>query len=70
MKPNMGIVDRSIRAIAGVALIATWPLGLVQGALGVVALVVGVLLIATAAIRWCPPYALLGINTIGAKSDD
>jgi len=63
MKPNMGTVDRVIRAIAGSALIAAYPLGLVQGTIGIIALVVGVVLLITAAIRWCPPYTLLGINT-------
>jgi hypothetical protein len=66
MKPNMGTVDRVIRAIVGIALIAAYPLGLLQGTIGIIALVVGVVLLITAAIRWCPPYTLLGINT-GAK---
>ena len=63
MQPNMGNVDRFIRAVAGMIAIAAWPLGLLQGTLAVIAVVMGVVLIATVAIRWCPPYALLGINT-------
>jgi len=63
MKPNVGTVDRIIRAIVGIALIAALPFGLLQGTLGIVALVFGVVLVVTAAIRWCPPYMLLGINT-------
>ena len=35
MKPNMGTLDRSIRAVAGIVLIALWPLGLLQGTLRV-----------------------------------
>lgn len=66
MKPNMGTVDRAIRIIAGVAAVLAWALGFLQGTVGIVALVVGIVLIATAVLRWCPPYALLGINT-GAK---
>ncbi len=66
MKPNMGTLDRVIRAIVGIALIAAFPLGLLQGTIGMIALVVGVVLLITAALRWCPPYSLLGINT-GAK---
>lgn len=70
MKPNIGTIDRGIRAIAGIAgiaLIASFPLGLLSGISGVVALVVGAVLLLTAAVRWCPPYALLGINTGAAK---
>jgi hypothetical protein len=60
---NMGSVDRILRAAIGVALIAfaarvgfpdigwNW-----IGWIGVVPIV-------TAVIGWCPPYALLGINT-------
>jgi hypothetical protein len=68
MKPNMGKLDRSIRAIVGIALIALWPLGMLQGTSAIIALVVGVVLIFTALLRWCPPYGLLGINT-GARDD-
>jgi hypothetical protein len=67
MKPNMGTADRSIRAIAGITAVAVWALGLVEGTLGVIALVVGVVLIGTAVLRWCPPYDLLGINTGAGK---
>ena len=66
MKHNMGTVDRTIRVLVGLAVLAAWYFGLVEGTLGIVALVVGVVMIGTAVIRWCPPYALLGINT-GAK---
>ncbi|MDC1286476.1 DUF2892 domain-containing protein [Gammaproteobacteria bacterium] len=68
MKPNMGTVDRSIRAVVGIVLIALWPLGLLQGTLAIVALVVGIVILGTALLRWCPPYDLLGINT-GAHKD-
>ena len=66
MKPNMGTVDRVIRAMVGITLIAAFLLELLTGTIGVVAVVVGIVLLITAALRWCPPYTLLGINT-GAK---
>ncbi len=66
MKPNMGTVDRVIRAIVGIVLIAAFLLELLAGTIGIIALVVAVVLLLTAALRWCPPYALLGVNT-GAK---
>ena len=68
MKPNIGTLDRSIRAIVGIALIALWPLGLLQGTAAIFALVVGIVMLVTALLRWCPPYGLLGINT-GARND-
>ena len=63
MKTNVGKIDRSLRALAGIVAIASWPLGLLQGTTAVVALVIGLVLLGTAAIGWCPPYALFGINT-------
>lgn len=67
MKPNMGTTDRVIRAIVGVVALAAWPLGLVEGTLGIIALVVGIVLLVTVLLRWCPPYDLLGINTGAGK---
>ncbi len=68
MKANVGKIDRGIRILVGIALIALWPLGLLQGTSAIIALVVGVVMLATALLRWCPPYGLLGINT-GARDD-
>ncbi|MCP4335997.1 MAG: DUF2892 domain-containing protein [Gammaproteobacteria bacterium] len=69
MKANMGTVDRVIRAIVGIALIASWPLDLLEGTLAIVLPVVGVVMLVTAMLRWCPPYMLLGINTGAPKED-
>jgi hypothetical protein len=62
MKHNVGSIDRAIRVIAGLGLISLVFVGpqTVWGWIGVVPLV-------TALIGWCPPYALLGINTCGTK---
>jgi hypothetical protein len=68
MKPNIGTLDRSIRAVVGIVLIALWPLGVLQGTLAIVSVVVGIVMLATALLRWCPPYDLLGINT-GARNE-
>ena len=68
MKKNVGTIDRTIRALVGIAAILAYVLGMVQGTMGIVALVVGIVMLGTAALSWCPPYALLGINTCGTKS--
>jgi len=61
MTCNIGKVERIIRGIVGIAVIV-W--GVMEqnwlGAIGLIPLV-------TALIGWCPPYALLGINT-GCKT--
>jgi hypothetical protein len=57
MKCNVGKIDRMIRFIVGIGVIV---LGVVYqswwGALGIV-------LILTAAIRWCPAYSPFGFST-------
>ena len=62
MTCNVGGIDRVLRAVAGLALISLVFVG-PQTAWGWIGLVP----LATAIIGWCPPYALLGINTCLAK---
>lgn len=60
MTVNVGTIDRTIRIIAGLALIAlafTGTIGLC-GYLGVVFLLTGL-------FRVCPAYSLIGVNTCG-----
>ena len=67
MQKNVGTIDRAIRAVVGIALLAAYFLGAVGGTMGIVALVIGIVMLGTAALGWCPPYSLLGINTCGVK---
>ncbi len=70
MNKNVGTIDRTIRALAGLVGIALFATGTVEGTVGIIALVVGIVMLGTAAIGWCPPYTLLGINTCSAKSPE
>lgn len=58
MVRNIGTTERIIRAIVGIALIALVFVG-PQTPWGWI----GIIPLATAVLGWCPPYALLGINT-------
>lgn len=62
MNLNVGTMDRVLRILAGLILIALAATGTVGwwGWLGVVPL-------ATGLFRFCPAYALLGINTCPMK---
>jgi len=62
MKTNVGGMDRIIRIVLGLALIGLT----VTGAIGVWGWL-GIVPLATGAIGWCPPYAILGINTCKTK---
>lgn len=64
MTKNVGGIDKTIRIIAGILIIAAgfyyqsyW------GAIGLVPLL-------TALIGWCPPYALFGISSCKATNQE
>jgi len=58
MKLNVGSIDRTLRIVAGLALIALAATGTVGawGWIGVVPLVTGI-------FKFCPAYTLLGVST-------
>lgn len=62
MTKNVGNVDRAIRGLLGIGLIALVFVG-PQTPWGWI----GLIPLGTALIGWCPPYAMLGINTCGRK---
>ena len=63
MKMNEGTIDRAVRVIAGLALIALAATGTVGmwGWIGIVPLLTGV-------IGFCPAYTILGVNTCPLKN--
>ena len=63
MGVNVGSLDRIIRLVAGIVLAVLYFNGTVAGGLGIVALVVGIVLILTALFKFCPIYGVLGLNT-------
>ena len=66
MKPNVGTVDRVIRALIGIGLLSL--LFILEGNARWWGLV-GILPLATAFLRWCPAYVPFGIDSGAAKGD-
>lgn len=62
MKINMGGIDRSLRVVVGLALIAAAATGTIGwwGWIGLLPLVTG-------AVGLCPAYVMLGMDTCPAK---
>jgi hypothetical protein len=58
MQKNIGTIDRVLRIVVGIALIALAATGTV-GVWGWI----GVVPLATALIGWCPAYTLFGLKT-------
>jgi len=63
MKTNESGVDRIIRVVLGIALLALYFMGVVAGGLGIALLVVGAISLLTGIVGFCPLYGLLKINT-------
>ena len=67
MTANVGSIDRVLRIVLGLVLITlpfvTNMAMFASGTATVIAVVVGVVLIATSAMRFCPLYRIFGIRT-------
>lgn len=57
MKANVGGIDKILRIIVGIALIAWALMG------GPVWAWIGILPLVTGTLGWCPAYTLIGLNT-------
>lgn len=69
MGRNVGSVDKTIRLIAGIALLAAafLVLGGLSSTIGFVAAVVGVVLLATGLLNFCPLFKILGISSFSSN---
>jgi hypothetical protein len=64
MSPNVGSLDRTLRIVAGLAILSLF--FVLEGNARYWALL-GIIPILTGTFRFCPAYPLLGINTCGTK---
>lgn len=67
MSQNVGNTDKYVRTILGVALAIAAFGGFLQGTTATAAVFVAVVLLLTAWAKFCPLYALLGLNTCPRK---
>lgn len=66
MKQNVGMIDKVLRVVLGLALLAYVVLG--SGSLRFIGLV-GIVPLLTALVGYCPLYSLFGLSTCPAKKD-
>ena len=62
MTTNVGTIDRALRALVGLALIAAT----LAGAIGVWGWI-GVVPLATAVVGFCPAYRIVGLSTCARR---
>lgn len=73
MKPNQASADRAVRVFGGLAFlfIAVVGLGLFDGMIGgIVCAAVGVIMLVTGAIGFCPAYTIAGVSTCPLAGSD
>jgi DUF2892 family protein len=70
MKKNMGSEDKMIRVIIAVVIGILYYAGIITGTLGIVALVLAGVFVATSLVSFCPAYAPFGLSTCRNKQAD
>ncbi len=64
MKINIGTLDRRLRIVAGIVLLLLpFLVGFDSGLAKTLSILVGVVLLGTAAVNSCPIYSLLGLSS-------
>jgi len=63
MKANMGSADRIIRLIIAIVVGVLYYMGIIEGTLGVVLLVVAAVFLLTSLVSFCPLYTIFGLRT-------
>lgn len=63
MEKNAGTVDRIVRVVIGIILLYAAAANIVSGIVIYVAVILGIMMLVTAALANCPLYPILKINT-------
>jgi hypothetical protein len=62
---NVGMIDRGVRIIIGIVLIAVFALNMVAAPWSYLIVLIGIIALATGAFGTCALYSLFGMNTLG-----
>ncbi|MBO0320682.1 DUF2892 domain-containing protein [Muricauda sp. CAU 1633] len=68
MKTNMGGMDRVVRLIIALVVVALYYFGVISGTLATVLLVLAGIFVLTSLVSFCPLYTLFGISTCKVKN--
>ena len=63
MKQNMGMIDRVIRVVVSLGLVALYFTGTVTGVVGYIFIAVAAIFTLTSILAWCPLYLPIGLST-------
>lgn len=63
MTKNMGSIDKTVRLVVVLAIVALYALNVISGTVAIVLGVIGIVLAATSLVSFCPLYTVLGVST-------
>jgi hypothetical protein len=63
MKKNVGTIDKVIRILIALVIIALYFTNIIIGTLGIILLIVAAIFILTSLLSLCPIWMLLGLST-------
>jgi hypothetical protein len=63
MKQNMGLIDKVVRILIAIVVIALYFTNVISGVLGIVLLILAGVFILTSLFGFCPLYLPFGLNT-------
>lgn len=65
----MGSIDKTVRVIVAVALVALYYTGVIEGTLGIVLIALATIFVVTSMISFCPLYWPFGLSTRGKDAN-
>lgn len=63
MEKNAGTIDRVVRVVIGIILLYAVATGMVNGIVMYIAGLIGIMMLVTAALAYCPLYPAMKIDT-------
>lgn len=63
MTKNIGSIDKILRFVIAIAIVALYSINVITGTLGIFLLVVAGILAITAFINFCPIWTIIGVKT-------
>lgn len=67
MKANMGSLDRVIRVVIAIIIVALYFGGVISGTVAIVLLALGAIFVLTSLVSFCPLYLPFGLSTLRKK---
>lgn len=68
MPKNMGTLDRAVRTFIAIIFLGLFKTGIISGLFGAALAILGITLLVTSVVSYCPLYSLFGITTCPANN--